>query len=77
MKAAPNFDPAYRRRFDGLFPALARAHGATLYPFFLEGVVGRPGMQQGDGMHPTAAGVKRIVSGILPQVVAALARPKA
>ena len=66
MRGAPNLDPAYVSRFDAIFPALARRHGVALYPFFLEGVAAQPGMQQPDGMHPTFAGVKRIVIGIAP-----------
>jgi acyl-CoA thioesterase-1 len=72
MKAAPNLDPAYRAKFDAIFANLARKHHATLYPFFLEGVVGQPGMQQSDGLHPTFAGIKRIVTGILPLVSTSL-----
>jgi acyl-CoA thioesterase I len=68
MRAAPNLDPAYVTRFEAIYPALARRHGATLYPFFLDGVAAQQGMQQSDGMHPTFAGVKRIVTGILPAV---------
>ena len=74
MRAAPNLDPAYRAQFDGLYPALAKAHGTAFYPFFLDGVVGQRGMQQGDGIHPTFAGVKRITLGILPSVLKALGR---
>ena len=72
MRAAPNLEPAYAARFEAIYPALARRHGAALYPFFLEGVAAQRGMQQPDGMHPTFAGVKRIVSGILPAVTQAL-----
>ena len=72
MKAAPNLGPAYRAKFDAIFANLARKHHATLYPFFLEGVVGQPGMQQSDGLHPTFAGIKRIVTGILPLVSTSL-----
>lgn len=74
MRAAPNLDPAYRVKFDSLYPALAKTHRAPLYPFFLEGVAARPGMQQADGMHPSFPGIKRIVSGILPRVITALGR---
>lgn len=72
MLAAPNLSPAYRTKFNAIYPDLARAHGVPLYPFFMAGVVAQPGMQQRDGLHPTFAGVKRIVTGILPQVIAAL-----
>ncbi len=72
MRGAPNLDPAYVARFEALYPALARKHGVALYPFFLNGVAAEVGMQQGDGMHPTFAGVKRIVTGIMPVVKQAL-----
>jgi len=72
MRAAPNLDPAYVARFDAIYPALARRHGAPFQPFFLDGVAGQAGMVQPDGMHPTFGGVKRIVSGITPAVKQAL-----
>ncbi len=75
MRAAPNLDPAYITKFDAMYRALATKHGATLYPFFLENVVGRAGMMQSDGIHPTFAGVKAIVTGILPTIKRALAKP--
>ena len=68
MRGAPNLDPAYVARFEAVYPAVARQHGAPLYPFFLEGVAAQRGMIQQDGMHPTFAGVKRIVTGITPAV---------
>jgi len=74
MRAAPNLDPAYVARFDAIYPALATRHGVRSYPFFLDGVAAQQGMQQADGMHPTFAGVKRIVTGITPGVNQALER---
>ncbi|HXG80844.1 MAG TPA: arylesterase [Sphingomicrobium sp.] len=74
MRAAPNLDPAYVARFEAIYPALARKHGVAIYPFFLDGVAGQPGMQLPDGMHPTFQGVKRIVVGITPSVKQALSR---
>ena len=74
MRAPPSLGPTYRAKFDAIYPALAKAHHAPLYPFFMEGVAAVPGMQQPDGMHPTFAGVKRIVAGILPRVLTALKR---
>ena len=75
MRAAPNLDPQYVSRFEAIYGALARKHGAPIYPFFMEGVAGQQGMIQPDGMHPTFAGVKRIVTGIAPAVKRALGRP--
>jgi acyl-CoA thioesterase-1 len=74
MRAAPNLDPAYVARFEAIYPDLAKQNGAALYPFFLEGVAAQRGLVQQDGMHPTYAGVKRIVTGIVPAVKQALAR---
>ena len=72
MRAAPNLDPAYIASFERLYPALATKHGATLYPFFLDGVAGQRQMVQGDGMHPTFAGIKTIVTRIAPTITRAL-----
>jgi len=75
MRAAPNLDPAYIARFEAIYASLARKHDAALYPFFMEGVAGQQGMVQADGLHPTFEGVKRIVSGITPDVKRAVGRP--
>jgi acyl-CoA thioesterase-1 len=74
MLAAPNLGPDYRQRFEAIFPTLARKYDATLYPFFLQGVVGNRSLLLGDGVHPNFEGVKRMVTGILPTVQRALAR---
>jgi acyl-CoA thioesterase-1 len=74
MRAAPNLGRSYAATFEPIFPALARKHGARLYPFFLEGVAGNPALLQGDGMHPNPRGVAVIVRRILPAVRAALPR---
>ena len=61
MYAAPNLDEAYRGKFDAIYPSLARQHGATLYPFFLAGIIGHPELHLPDGLHPNRAGVEVIV----------------
>jgi acyl-CoA thioesterase-1 len=68
MRAAPNLGAEYDRAFDAIYPALAKAHDAALYPFFLDGVAGDPKLNQADGMHPTAEGVDAIVERIAPSV---------
>ena len=69
------WDPAYVAKFEAIFPAVAGEYGAPIYPFFLDGVAAEPGMVQPDGMHPTFAGVKQIVTGIAPAVRQALGQP--
>jgi acyl-CoA thioesterase I len=75
MLAPPNLPPDYRRNFEGIFTTLARKYDADLYPFFLQGVALNRALLLQDGVHPNFEGVKRIVTGILPTVQRALARP--
>lgn len=73
MRAAPNLGPDYQKAFDAIFPGLAEKYGATLYPFFLDGVAGQPALQLEDGMHPNPQGVDQMVERILPTVEKAIA----
>lgn len=78
MVAAPNLGHFYAEAFGTIYPRLAEKYGATLYPFFLDGVAGDAALELEDGMHPNAAGVDRMVERILPTVERALAGlPKA
>ena len=70
MLAPPNMGTDYGRRFNGIFPALAKKHGVVLYPFFLDGVAGEPGLNQSDGMHPLGKGYAIIVKRLAPLVEA-------
>jgi acyl-CoA thioesterase-1 len=56
MKAPPNFGGVYGKKFDAIYPDLARKHGAVLVPFVLEGVAGITRLNQADGIHPTEEG---------------------
>lgn len=62
MEAPPNLGEDYTRRFRAVFPEAARANGATLLPFLLEGVAGVTTLNQPDGIHPTVEGHRRIAS---------------
>ena len=73
MRAAPNLGPDYQNAFDAIFPDLAGKYDVELYPFFLDGVAGQPGMQLEDGLHPNAQGVDQMVERILPTVEKAIA----
>ena len=75
MQAPPNMGGRYTTAFNGLYAPLAAAHGALFYPFFLAGVAANPALNQIDGKHPTAAGVKVIVERMMPSVKNLLARP--
>jgi len=68
MLAPPNLGREYAAEFNAVFPRLAAKHDVVFYPFFLDGVASNPDLNQGDGIHPNAAGVDEIVSRILPYV---------
>lgn len=68
MLAPRNNGPDYVAAFDGMYRRLADKHGATLYPFFLEGQAGVAGLTLPDGIHPNRQGVEKIVEGIYPAV---------
>jgi acyl-CoA thioesterase-1 len=74
---APAFLGAAAERFNAVFPDLARAMHIPLYPSFLAGVAGRPGLVLADGFHPNAAAIAIVAARILPHVEAALDRVRA
>ena len=61
----PNYGADYIQRFNAIFPDLARKHRVVLMPFFLEGVAAQAGLNQADGIHPTAAGYRMIVDHLM------------
>jgi acyl-CoA thioesterase I len=69
MKMLPNLGPEYVKAFARVYPEVARKYDIPLVPFFLEGVAGDPRLNQPDGIHPTAAGYRRIVDHIYPYVL--------
>jgi acyl-CoA thioesterase-1 len=74
MYAPRNYGEEYTAAFDRIYPDLAKVYGVTLYPFFLDGVVNDPKLNQEDGLHPTAEGVDVIVERMLPTVEAWLTK---
>ncbi|WP_425505301.1 arylesterase [Sphingomonas piscis] len=74
MLAPPNLGADYRRRFDAVFPDVAKQCGAALYPFFLQGVVTDSALMLPDRIHPNREGVQRVVRAIAPTIGAELAK---
>lgn len=80
MRVPPNLGPEYTREFRAIFPVLAQAKDATLIPFLLEGVGGRPQLNLPDGIHPTPEGhqiVAEHVWGFLRPVLESLTQVRA
>jgi len=74
MEAPRNMGKPYVDAFSALYRDLATRYDLVLYPFFLEGVALDESLTLGDGLHPNAEGVARIVQGILPKAEELLAR---
>lgn len=72
MLAPPNLGTDYRGKFDPIYPALAKKHGAVLVPFFMQSVFDKPELVQQDHLHPTADGVEAIVAATVDTVAGAL-----
>jgi acyl-CoA thioesterase-1 len=77
MRAPPNLGQDYTDRFRAVFPELGRRNHAALIPFLLADVAADTGLNQGDGMHPNAAGerivaanVWRVLEGVLREIEA-------
>ena len=81
MTAPGNYGADYKAAFDAIYPHLAETHGALLHPDFLGALAALEdrnaamrAYMQPDGLHPSAAGVARIVEDIGPSVLALIDR---
>jgi acyl-CoA thioesterase-1 len=77
MEAPRNLGKEYVDQFRAMYEDLAKRYDLILYPFFLDGVALEDKYLLGDGLHPNAEGVARIVELILPKVEELLAMTKA
>ncbi len=72
MKIPLNYGPDYAAAFESIYQRLAREYDLALMPFLLEGVGGRPELNQADGIHPNEEGQRRVASEVLPYLEAEL-----
>ncbi len=64
MRMPPNMGREYTEQFATIFPELARQERVALVPFLLEGVGGKPELNQPDLIHPTAQGQRIIADNV-------------
>jgi acyl-CoA thioesterase I len=62
----PNYGATYIRRFDDVFPSVAKKYNTPLVPFLLLNVWDVPGDMQRDGIHATAPGNAQVARNLLP-----------
>jgi acyl-CoA thioesterase-1 len=71
MHMPPNYGADYGKRFHALYAKVAKAEGAALVPFFLQGVADRPDalkLFQPDRIHPTAEAHPIILGNVWPEL---------
>lgn len=66
MEAPPNFGRDYTVQFREAYRELAREHRVAFVPFLLDGVAGRGGLNQRDGIHPNAEGARLVADMLWP-----------
>jgi acyl-CoA thioesterase-1 len=59
----------YKKKFDKVFPNLAKKYDIQLIPFLLEGVALKPEFNLSDGMHPNEKGVLIISETIKKSII--------
>lgn len=75
MRMPANLGEAYTTAYKNIFPALAEKNHAALVPFLLEGVGGKPELNQPDHIHPTAAGHRIVAENVWKVLKAVLTEP--
>lgn len=64
MRIPPNMGKQYSEQFQSIYARLAKKNNIAFLPFLLEGVGGEPGLNQPDGIHPTAEGQKIVAENV-------------
>lgn len=79
--ASNNYGPEFKAAFDGMYTDLATEFDVPLYPDWFSGLVADTDVEtaraiyfQGDGIHPNAEGVVKIVDAMGPTVLEFLAQ---
>jgi acyl-CoA thioesterase-1 len=67
--AVPGIPAPEADEFNSLYPDLAQAYDLSLFPDFLDHVVGNPDFTLPDGLHPNARGITFIVNRLAPVVI--------
>ncbi len=71
MQMPPNYGGELTRQFAALYPAVAKASGAALVPFFLKGVgddADPTRWFQSDRIHPNEAAQPRLLANVWPEL---------
>ena len=59
----------YKKKFDSIYPKLAKKYNLPLIPFLLEGVALNPNLNQQDGIHPNKDGTIKVSETIQKSII--------
>ena len=76
MRMQKNLGEDYVARFSAIYPQVARERRTILIPFFLDKVAGDPGLNQADGIHPTAPGYAIVTETVYPYLLQGIEQKK-
>jgi acyl-CoA thioesterase-1 len=75
MEAPPNFGEDYTNEFRQVYRTLAAKYRVPFVPFLLEGVAGKPELNQADGIHPNTRGARVVADLVWQALEPGLTRP--
>jgi acyl-CoA thioesterase-1 len=68
MKMPPNYGADYARKFENIYPRLAKDTKSALVPFLFEGLLDRPDLFQSDRIHPTSGAQSIMLDTVWPKL---------
>jgi acyl-CoA thioesterase-1 len=74
MRMPSSMGPEFEHAFAAIYPGLAAKNSLALIPFLLDGVAGRPELNQADGIHPTASGASIVANTVWKTIGPMLAK---
>ena len=69
MVAPETHGKKYKKKFDAIYPKLAKKYNLALIPFLLEGVALNPSLNQQDGIHPNKDGTIKVSETIQKSII--------
>ena len=75
IEVPENYGADFQKAFSAIFPRVAREKKVTFMPFLLAGVAMQPELNQGDHIHPNAAGHRIVAENVWKVLEPILTRP--
>ena len=66
MKIPENYGADYGKKFEAMYPRLAKKYKTTFMPFLLKDVATEKSLNLPDGIHPNEKGYEKVADNVLP-----------